>query len=408
MIIKKFQAYNEKDAIEMAKDEMGNEAVILNVKTIKHRGFARLFKKNIIEVTAALEEKETKPVESVRPRAIDYKAGDMAYANPALNAENENSSNIEAKLNSLQEMLEKQISGGTSSSSEKKAEPKEKETEEKEIEKEEEKGVNKAFTKLIFGKLVENEVDEPIARKIIEEVEESLTSQSSLDTYLSGIYQKIILKLGQAKIIELSEGKTNLVFFVGPTGVGKTTTIAKLASHFKLDKKARVALITSDTYRIAAVEQLRTYANILDIPMQVVYTVEEFNDAVKQFEGYDLILVDTAGRSHKNLEQCNEVIHLVNDCKTDEEKIVKQVYLVLSTATKYKDLLKITEAYAGLKKYNLVFTKLDETTYLGNILNIKLKTDAPLSYVTSGQVVPDDISRLNAQKVAKQLLGGGE
>ena len=406
MIIKKFQAYNEKDAVNMAKDEMGNEAVILNIKTIKHRGFARLFKKNIIEVTAALEEKEVK-VEAPRPRAIDYTAGDMTYANPALNKDADNGSNIEAKLNSLQEMLEKQISAGSSKNEKKEKEIKE-EKEEKVEDEAEDKGVNKAFTKLIYGKLVENEVDENIAKKIIEEVEESLTSQSSLDTYLSGIYQKIILKLGQAKTIELAEGKTNLVFFVGPTGVGKTTTIAKLASHFKLDKKAKVALITSDTYRIAAVEQLRTYANILDIPMQVVYTVEEFNDAVEMFAGFDLIFVDTAGRSHKNLEQCNEVMHLVNDCKIDEEKINKQVYLVLSTATKYKDLLKITEAYAGLKKYNLVFTKLDETTYLGNILNIKLKTDAPLSYVTSGQVVPDDISRLNAQKVAKQLLGGGE
>ncbi|MBE5969634.1 MAG: flagellar biosynthesis protein FlhF [Lachnospiraceae bacterium] len=406
MIIKKFQAYNEKDAVNMAKDEMGNEAVILNIKTIKHRGFARLFKKNIIEVTAALEEKEVK-VEASRPRAIDYTAGDMTYANPTLNKDADNGSNIEAKLNSLQEMLEKQISAGSSKNDKKEKEAKEEKEEEIEDEVED-KGVNKAFTKLIYGKLVENEVDENIAKKIIEEVEESLTSQSSLDTYLSGIYQKIILKLGQAKTIELAEGKTNLVFFVGPTGVGKTTTIAKLASHFKLDKKAKVALITSDTYRIAAVEQLRTYANILDIPMQVVYTVEEFNDAVEMFAGFDLIFVDTAGRSHKNLEQCNEVMHLVNDCKIDEEKINKQVYLVLSTATKYKDLLKITEAYAGLKKYNLVFTKLDETTYLGNILNIKLKTDAPLSYVTSGQVVPDDISRLNAQKVAKQLLGGGE
>ena len=126
---------------------------------------------------------------------------------------------------------------------------------------------------------------------------------------------------------------------MGPTGVGKTTTIAKLASYFKLEKKLKVALITSDTYRIAAVEQLRTYAGILDVPLSVIYTIEELNQAVEAYRNYDLILVDTAGRTHKNNEQCNEIIHLVNDSRVDENT-VKEVYLVLSSTTKYKDLVR--------------------------------------------------------------------
>ena len=208
-------------------------------------------------------------------------------------------------------------------------------------------------------------------------------------------------------MIEAEEKKTKLVFFMGPTGVGKTTTIAKLASHFKLEKKIRVALITCDTYRIAAVEQLRTYANILDVPLQVVYTLEEFNHAIKSYEGYDMIFVDTAGRSHKNSEQCGEILHFINDCKVGEN-VDKEIFLVLSAATKYKDLLNINQVFGAIKNYSIIFTKLDETTCLGNILNMKLHTGAQLSYVTSGQAVPDDISIIDAQKIARNLLGSAE
>ena len=216
-----------------------------------------------------------------------------------------------------------------------------------------------------------------------------------------------IIQIYHTELIEPAEKKTKLEFFMGPTGVGKTTTIAKLASYFKLEKKLKVALITCDTYRIAAVEQLRTYANILDVPLQVVYTIEEFNAAVKGFAGYDMIFVDTAGRSHKNNEQCNEIMHFVNDCVVDEN-VEKEVFLVLSAATKYKDLININQVFSHMKNYSLIFTKLDETTCLGNILNMKLHTGLQLSYVTSGQAVPDDISIIDAQKIARNLLGSAE
>ena len=266
---------------------------------------------------------------------------------------------------------------------------------------------NMAFIQLVYSKMLDNEVDEKYANQIIGEVESSLKKEANMDTVLSGIYQKIILKLGQPGDIKVEDKKSKVVFFVGPTGVGKTTTIAKLASDFKLDKKLKVAMITSDTYRIAAVEQLRTYANILGIPLQVVYTIEEMNSAIESFSDYDLILVDTAGRSHKNKEQCEEIKHLIKDSKVSENQD-KEIYLVLSAATKYRDLLNIVEVYGEIGEYRLIFTKLDETSCLGNILNIKMKTGAQLSYVTCGQVVPDDINVLNPQSLAKRLLGGEE
>lgn len=390
MIIKKFQAPTETEAMLMAKEEMGSAAVIMNIKTIKQRGMARLFKKDIVEVTAALEERI--PTDKLPTKTIDLITKEQIL--PELELPKTNA--IEEKLDNLQNILESKISSS------------EKDTDISEDDKKaEENSVNLKFIQLVYRQLIENEVDEKYANQILGEIESSLKKESNVDSILAGIYQKIILKLGQPKAIEVDEKKGKIIFFVGPTGVGKTTTIAKLASYFKLEKKAKIALITSDTYRIAAVEQLRTYANILDVPLSVVYTLEEFNNSVKMFEGYDLILVDTAGRSHKNDEQCNEMFHLIEDCVISEQ-LVKEVYLVLSAATKYKDLLKINQVYSHIKKYSIIFTKLDETTCLGNILNMKLATGVPLSYVTSGQAVPDDISIIDAQKIARSLLGGNE
>ena len=259
----------------------------------------------------------------------------------------------------------------------------------------------------VYRQLIDNEVDEKYVNQIMGEFEESLKKGSNVDSLLAAIYQKIVLKMGVAETIKPVEGKTKIIFFVGPTGVGKTTTIAKLASYYKLQKNLKVGFITSDTYRIAAVEQLRTYANILDAPLSVVYTIEEFNEAIRNFENYDMVFVDTAGRSQKNNEQCNEVFRLIDEGKMSDN-MEKEVYLVLSAATKYKDLLKICEVFGHIKNYKLIFTKLDETYSLGNILNIKLNTGATLSYIASGQVVPDDISTVDAQKIARSLLGSNE
>lgn len=394
MIIKKFQAATETEGILMAKHELGDAAVIMNIKTIKHRGIARLFKKDVVEVTAALEER-AHTTDKIPVKKINAIVDDSTK--PVMELEKQSSTAIEQKLDNLQNMLQNKISSNTV------VEKKDNEVEDKA----KEKSVNFKFMQLVYRQLLDNEVDEKYANQILGEIESGLKKESNIDSILAGIYQKIILKLGQPKVIEAKEKKTKLVFFMGPTGVGKTTTIAKLASYFKLEKKLKVALITCDTYRIAAVEQLRTYANILDVPLQVVYTIEEFNNSVKGYKDYDLIFVDTAGRSHKNNEQCNEILHFVNDCQIDEN-VEKETFLVLSAATKYKDLLNINQVFSSLKNYSIIFTKLDETTCLGNILNMKLHTGLQLSYVTSGQAVPDDISIIDAQKIARNLLGSAE
>lgn len=391
MVIKKFTAATEQEAILMAKEEMGSNAVVLNIKTIKQRGLKRLFKKDIVEVTAALEAKTTN---SIPVNKINIAIGEEEKKKEIIEEDKEEKkpTAIEEKLDNIQSIIEARMSEEVAKAEE---------------EVKPEKNANFTYVQLIYNQLLENEVEEKYINQIISEIESSLKKENNLDTILAAVYQKIILKLGSTEVINTEKGRNKILFFVGPTGVGKTTTIAKIASEFKLDKELKVAMITSDTYRIAAVEQLRTYANILDIPLQVVYTIDELNSAIEQFKDYDLVLIDTAGRSHKNKEQCMEMMHLVND-STLPENSDKQVFLVLSAATKYRDLLNIVDVYGEIGKFSLIFTKLDETSTLGNILNIKLYTGANLSYVTSGQTVPDDISMIDAQKLAKNLLGGGK
>ena len=260
-----------------------------------------------------------------------------------------------------------------------------------------------SFVKMLYQTLLDNEVDEKYANQILDELEKISSKGNNIDYILSHIYQKLVLKFGQPKPIEFQNAKPTVAFFIGPTGVGKTTTIAKVASRYKVDEGKKVAFLTADTYRIAATEQLRTYANILDMPLTIVYSSEEINDAVNELSEYDLILVDTAGFSHKNAVQCEDVKKLIGGLSADHKT---EVYLVLSATTKYRDLQDMSNIYQTIADYKLIFTKLDETSCYGNLLNIHLYSGADLSYATYGQNVPDDIEVFDTQKIVKKLLGG--
>lgn len=394
MIIKKYQGTTEAEATAKAKEELGQDAVIMNVKSVKQKGLRKLFKKSYYEVTAAIDEPSEKAARE-KHTASENKARKPVDTSENLKetvSEKETTeagvkttktSAIEERLDNLAQLLEQQIQ-----------ETKEEEAEERPDQK-------SKLVKLVYEQLLDNEVTEGNAREIMSEIDNK-SSEIQVDDLLSNIYQKIVLKLGQIKTIELCEKKPKVVFFVGPTGVGKTTTIAKLASKYKLDHKCKLAIITADTYRVAAVEQIRTYANILNVPIEVIYNAEELQQAIQKYAEYDLLFVDTAGRSHQNQEQQEDVKRLLQVAKEYEQEI----YLVISATTKYRDLVKITQVYSDISSYRLLFTKTDETGALGNILNIKMLTNEPLSYVTFGQNVPDDIEITDAQAIAKQLLGG--
>lgn len=405
MIIKKFQANTETDAILLAKEELGKDAIVMNIKTIKPKGIYKFLKKPTVEITAAVDDNTTYSGEQLLNKIQEMKDlrqteekkekqekqifKDILFEEEE---EMEEASAIEKKLNSLQDMLEQQMYISQRS----------KEVQKEVSEEPEELDKNAECVKLIYEKLIHNEVDEKYAKQIISEIEGTIKKDASVDNILASIYQKIILKLGQPQPITLNEGETKFVFFIGPTGVGKTTTIAKIASSFKVHKKAKVALLTSDTYRVAAVEQLRTYANILGTPLKVVYSADEIKMAEEEFKDYDIVLIDTAGRSHKNKEQREDVKELIDSIDESE----REIFLVLSATTKYNDLVNITETYQEITDYKVIFTKLDETSTIGNIFNIKMLTEASLSYATWGQNVPDDIGRIDTQNIAKKLLGG--
>lgn len=400
MIIKKFTAKTEKEAVENAKRELGEGVVVMNVREIKPKGFLSFLKPHMTEVTVALEEeseKYTAAVSAINSVIASSQAAEPQPA-PAMTPVAEEtvrkeSSAIEEKLDSLQSLLEQQLQ---------KPEEDKEEKSDKGSEKEEETEIDK-FIKLLHNTMLDNEVDEKYAKEIIDEIGQINKPNMPFDYALANIYQKMILKFGMPSCITPAESGIKMVFFVGPTGVGKTTTIAKIASIFRVDQKKKVALLTADTYRIAAAEQLRTYANILEVPFRIIYTVEEIERAIEDFRDYDYILIDTAGHSHQNQTQKESMRNLIHSV---DDKIEKEVYLVLSATTKYRDLISIADSYKEMTDYKLIFTKLDETTTLGNLLNLRLYTDAELSYVTYGQNVPDDIEEFNPQSTVKQLLGG--
>ena len=443
MIVKKFQAPTEMEAIIKAREELGSTAVVLNIKSIKQRGLARLFKKDAVEVTAALEEKDIVDGINKNKPVFDNNAASGQEAKPERminqsmvsggtsstinliaddNTAVSSASAIEQKLDSLHNLLQNQgnlnsdmsssgsqgktvaASAYTKRMSDIKEDISGAAGENKQVK--ERENANYKFLQLIYKKLIDNEVDSRFADEIIGEIENSLKKESNLDSIRAAVYQKIILKLGKPKTIEMGD-KAKVIFFIGPTGVGKTTTIAKIASSFKIEKEARVAFITADTYRIAAVEQLNTYASIIDCPVSVVYSVEDMNKSLSEYKDYDLILVDTAGRSHKATEQMDELKAFIEEVAQRADEFDFECYLTLSLTTKYKDLKSIADKYDDVD-WAVIFTKLDETCSVGNILNIRMLTDRPLSYTTSGQNVPDDIEVINEQGIARQLLGGGE
>ena len=409
MIIKKFTAKTEKEAIENARAELGEGVVVMNVKPVKNKGLFAFLKSPMMEVTVALEEESEKLTAAVSAinsviASSQNKEEEDAKSTPVIETSErrdrdnsniikerrENNSAIEEKLDSLQSLLEQQLQ----KPEEEKEESGEEEKEETETDK---------FMHLLHDTMLENEVDEKYAREIMDEIELINKPNIPFDYALANIYQKMILKFGKPSGIEPASNGIKLVFFIGPTGVGKTTTIAKIASKFRVDEKKKVALLTADTYRIAAAEQLRTYANILEVPFRVIYTVEEINKALEDFKDYDYILIDTAGHSHQNTTQKDNMRNIIH---SEDDRVECEEHLVLSATTKYKDLISIADSYKEMADYKLIFTKLDETTTLGNLLNLRLYTGASLSYVTYGQNVPDDIEDFNPQKTVKRLLGG--
>lgn len=372
MIIKKYIAKDMNDAIGQIKLDLGPEAVIIAKRKIRKTGVLGIFSSKVLEVTAAKENKITNcGLEN------DYDA-----------------------ISSLKSMMNKEIKNrinDTSLSIE--------EDNKKELKNNKELEIDKSLknelkeVKGLLYKFIEDKENKEIEEldnysykdlDLIQELEKELGKSLNLE----------IMKEKIEELIEISDKKFNgKTVLVGPTGVGKTTTIAKLAGRLSLIEKKKVGLITIDTYRIGAVEQLKTYAEIMNLPFRVVMTLNEMEEALNAMKNCEVILIDSTGRSSKNLMQISELRAFMDKIKPDN------ISLVLSSTTKNNDLRSIIDGYSMLGYRDLIITKLDETTSYGTILNASYLSKLPIRYLTNGQNVPDDIKTVSKDEIINLIIG---
>ena len=355
MKVKKYVGETIQDTIFKVKADLGPEAIILNTRKFKKGGFLGFFTKERVEVLAALEDPD--------------KGIDNSETLNELNNLKDMVSNLEQKWDqsSFIDNLDDEL-------------------------------------KKIYEYLHSQSVREDLIQGIINDFnnKEMGDQSSNKKRTLQLIYRKMLNILGEQAPIDstCSDNKGKVIAFVGPTGVGKTTTIAKLAAKFAVEDNVDVGLVTSDTYRIAAVQQLETYSDIMDIPLEVVYDESELAENIRKNQSnYDLTFVDTAGSSWNDQMQMGRLK------KFTDLELVDETHLLISLNTKRDDLHNIIEHFSRLKPDKILLTKLDETSSYGEIINLRQDYDLPYSYITNGQDVPDDIKEADNEILLNYVIG---
>lgn len=347
MKVKKYIGDNIQDTIFKIKVDLGSDAIILDTRKFTKGGFLGFFGEEKVEVLAGLEENDDSKNEETKQEINNLKNMIQDLSNNV--NEKVSNSNVPEVLRPLQDYLKNQ------------------------------------------------KVKEQNIHKIIKD----MSKRKELNKSNLKIKTKNYLEKSLGNPVPIKTGNSpKVITFLGPTGVGKTTTIAKIAAEFSIKKEKKVGLITSDTYRIAAVQQLRTYSDIINIPLKVVYDGDEFKKAVEEFKPeVDLILVDTPGRNWKNkweLGQLNEFA---------KKSIVDETHLMLSLNMESRDLDFAVENFNRLDPDKIILTKLDETSTYGDIINLNEKYNKPFSYITFGQDVPEDIDQAHPEILYNYLMG---
>jgi flagellar biosynthesis protein FlhF len=381
--VKKYRASSMNEVMKLIRKELGNDAIILNSRVVQTGGFLGFFNKRSIEVVAALD---TKPIETVQPILKDQQKG-IDISIPKLNSTIKTP--VDKKDVTESAELLKEISQLKTLLRNVKVES----------------GNSEIPLPKPIQELKQLLIKQEIHKKIIDEVIEMSLEQ----WYLSGgkSTQADVLQWAREylmkQISHLPFGGITFtrkyVNVVGPTGVGKTTTLAKIAADCILQDHKRIAFITTDTYRIAAIEQLKTYANILNVPIEVCYNLIDFQKAMVLFDRYDLVFIDTAGRNFRNRKYVEDLKNVI-DYKQNME-----TFLVLSLTSKQIDMEEIFQQFSTMTIDKLIFTKSDETSTFGAMFNMIYFGQKAAAYITNGQNVPEDMVVASPQNIVNRIIG---
>ncbi|WP_025846106.1 flagellar biosynthesis protein FlhF [Brevibacillus agri] len=447
MRVKRYIVDSMPEAMEKIRLDLGIDAVILNSKSIKTGGLFGMFGKQKIEVIAAVDEKATERESA--PVADEHRSKDVfstgqtgTYtAQQAYRRANQAKEAAERAVPQRSEPRTPDNPASAPAAVATRAEAAQPASRQREVavkeapaEQAKESAAAPSSTthdalanevrdmRQMFQKLLVNDLSQQLP-PAVQEVRSRLVRQETAEEVTAEIIRKLmeqaqpqggwseetafretrkIIASMLAPYAPKSAGiprNVQFAFFFGPTGVGKTTTIAKLAASSMLKEKRRIGFITADTYRMAAVEQLKTYANILNVPLEVVFSPKEMAPAMERLSDCDLIFVDTAGRNFRNDEYVQGIRELVEHGKNSVN------YLVLSLGSKYNDMKTIVENFAEVPAKQVIFTKADETNSYGSILNICYESKLALSYFTTGQNVPDDIVAASPELAATMIMG---
>lgn len=367
MQIKKFIAPTLKEATEQMKKELGGEAIILGTRVIE--GDRRFNSKKMFEITAGIDKdvaqtftKSTKISDEPLKQSIDKEL---------------------EKLTKKIFAADKELPTGSKSKNEKIP------VSNKKIEKELDE---------FYELLVEREVQKNIVNTLINQLKnyDGLLGETNLESYLIAGMASLI----PTKEFKVKKNKTTKVALVGPTGVGKTTCIAKLAVISKIIHKLKVGLISIDTYRLGAIDQLRIFSEISDIDMAVAYEPGDMPKLIKKFKDKDLIFIDTVGRSQRSSENLNKIKEYLDNAGVDE------TILVVSATSSFRTLNDVAQKFKVLNYSSAIFSKADEAVTYGNILNLSSNFNLPIVFLTNGQVIPDDIISVNSEYLANLIYSG--
>ncbi len=417
MRVKRYVVDSMPDALQRIRVELGKDAVILNTKEIKSGGFLGMFSKKRIEVIAATDNTLSTPKPHIPPNQVPVQAYEaITPVSTTRAAYTEAQSAI--KVNVTEQPIFTEQRAEIKPEEEQPTKSKSSRTKENDdILIDEVRQVKELFLQfsnkdnimrspepfhLIQRRLLEQEIEPGIVDALITK---ALAEHNSPGYPWTEEAAAKAIRRGLLDILHSNQQKAlskeiQIAHFVGPTGVGKTTTIAKLAAEQVLKYNRKVGFITSDTYRIAAIEQLKTYATILNIPLEVVFSPQELVKTFKHFADRDVIFMDTAGRNFRNEMYVSELNALLKENGNSE------TYLVLSLTSKYRDMKAITENFSKFKMDKILYTKLDETDSYGSIVNIAHDFSLSCSYVTNGQNVPDDINEINENHIVDLIMGG--